>query len=643
MLGMASPAGTGSRGCGVDMAFGVAITNARLVAAIAFAATIALAFNRGGYYPTAWGWVALAAAALVCLPLLRTSVAISRLEVVLLAAFVALVGLVALSSFWGTPARGILEAERAAMYALVLGALVAGVRRSSIESLLVGAWAGIAVAAAYGLLTRLIPERFGVFDPVATIRLSEPLGYWNGLGVFAAMGILLAVGVVARGSSTAVRIAAAGSVPVLATTLYFTYSRGAWIALAIGAIAAVAADARRLQMLAAIIPLAAVAGVAPVLAHRSDALNRIGAPLADVATEGRSLGALIVVTVVLCALVGFAIVWVDRRWSPTPIVRRAFTAVLVVVALAALGIVSAREGLPHTLVSRAYHGFAEPPPAVGADISERLFSLSGTGRVPQWRVAWRDFERAPIAGSGAGSYELAWNERRPYLAKIRDAHSIYLETLSELGALGLALLLVVFGAPMLALPRARSTPIASAAFGTYVAFVAHAGVDWDWEMAGVTVVGLTCAAALLVAARGERLVVVAGPRRAVALGAVIALTAFSVVGLIGNRALADADAALRTGDLSRAADRAHDGLRWAPWSATGRRIEAETQLASGELEKARQTFRRAVDADPRNWELWFALAQVTSGPESADALAEAQRLNPLSPELRVYVRSAGGS
>ncbi len=383
--------------------------------------------------------------------------------------------------------------------------------------------------------------------------------------------------------------------------------------------------------------------MAPVLAYRADALNRIGAPLADVAAEGRSLGAIIVVTVVLCALVGLAIVWVDRRWSPTPIVRGAFTVALVVVALAAFGIVSAREGMPHTLVSRAYDGFAGPSPAVGSDISQRLFSLSGTGRVSQWRVAWRDFERAPIAGNGAGSYELAWNQLRPYPAKVRDAHSLYLETLSELGAFGLALLLVVLGAPMLALPRARSTPIASAAFGTYVAFVVHAGVDWDWEMPGVTVVGLTCASALLVAARGERLVAVAGPRRVVAMGAVITLTGFSVVGLIGNRALADADAALRTGDVTRAADRARDGLRWAPWSATGHRIEAEALLANGELEEARQSFRRAVDADPRNWELWFALAQVTSGSESADALAEAQRLNPLSSDLRAYVRSAGGS
>ena len=619
------------------------MTSARLVAAIAFAATVALAFNRGGYYPTAWGWIALAAAALLLVLLVRTSVSVSRLELLALVAFVALVGFVALSSLWGTPARGIVEAQRAAMYVLVLGALLAGVRRSSIEAVLVGTWSGITVAAGYGLLTRLLPERFGVFDPVAQIRLSEPLGYWNGLGVFLAMGALLAFGLVARGSSPAVRLAAAGSVPVLATTLYFTYSRGAWIALAIGVIAAVAADRRRLQLLAVVIPLAALSSIGPLCAYRAEALNRIGAPLADVAQEGRSLGSILLVVVLSSVCVGIALLWLERRWSPTSLVRRVFAVALALVAAAALVVVSAREGSPHTLVTRAYHGFAEPPPAVRPDVSERLFSLSGTGRVTQWRIALRDFERARITGSGAGSYEVAWNELRPYPGKVRDAHSLYLETLSELGVIGLALLLVVIGAPLLALPRARSTSTTSVAFGTYVAFVVHSGVDWDWEMPGVTVVGLTCAAALLVAARVEPLWLVFGSRRVVALGVVSALTAYSVVGLIGNQALADADTALREGDMSRAADRARDGMRWAPWSATGRRIEAETLLASGELEQARGSFRRAVDADPLNWELWFALAQVTSGPESVAALAEAQRLNPLGPELRAFVRSGGGS
>ena len=65
-----------------------------------------------------------------------------------------------------------------------------------------------------------------MFDPISGSRLSEPVGYWNALGLLAAMGTLLALGLAAR-SGPVVRCLAAGSTVVLLLTLYFTYSRGA--------------------------------------------------------------------------------------------------------------------------------------------------------------------------------------------------------------------------------------------------------------------------------------------------------------------------------------------------------------------------------------------------------------------------------
>ena len=117
---------------------------------------------------------------------------------------------------------------------------------------------------------------------------------------------------------------------------------------------------------------------------------------------------------------------------------------------------------------------------------------------------------------------------------------------------------------------------------------------------------------------------------------------FSAIGLLGNRALSDADAALRSGDVPRAAERARTALRWAPWSAQAHLLLAEAQLAQGEEASAREELRKAVAADPRDWTLWFALAQTTSGSERDAALAEAQRLNPRSPDIRAYARSVEG-
>ena len=53
-----------------------------------------------------------------------------------------------------------------------------------------------------GSLTRLFPERLGAYDSVSEYRLSEPLGYWNGgFAIFVTLGLLLALGAVARGGT----------------------------------------------------------------------------------------------------------------------------------------------------------------------------------------------------------------------------------------------------------------------------------------------------------------------------------------------------------------------------------------------------------------------------------------------------------
>ena len=193
--------------------------------------------------------------------------------------------------------------------------------------------------------------------------------------------------------------------------------------------------------------------------------------------------------------------------------------------------------------------------------------------------------------------------------------------------------LTALGIPAFAAIRARRLPVVPAAFGAYVTFIVHAGVDWDWELPAVTLVGLLCAATLLVAARGERVWFLSLNARAAVVAASLALAAFSVVGLVGNRALADGESALNAGRITRAADRARAALRWTPWSAQAHRLLAEAQLADGDIESARGNLREAVAADPQDWKLWFALAQTTSGAEGERALAEARRLNPLGPEL----------
>ena len=130
------------------------------------------------------------------------------------------------SSIWSiSVTRSMLEGERSLVY--VSGVLVALLlsRRAGGRAIVIGTWLAITAVCTYALLTRLFPKQFGVFDSLAGNRLSTPIGYWNGLGLLAAIGCLLALGLAARGG-VFVRMAAAASTVVLVLTLYFTFGRG---------------------------------------------------------------------------------------------------------------------------------------------------------------------------------------------------------------------------------------------------------------------------------------------------------------------------------------------------------------------------------------------------------------------------------
>ena len=80
-----------------------------------------------------------------------------------------------------------------------------------------------------------LPERdLATFLPGAATRLSFPLGYWNGLAIFLALGVplLLRVAVVAR--TSAVRGLALAPIPMTAAGIYLASSRGGVVAAVVG-------------------------------------------------------------------------------------------------------------------------------------------------------------------------------------------------------------------------------------------------------------------------------------------------------------------------------------------------------------------------------------------------------------------------
>jgi hypothetical protein len=613
---------------------------------VAAVAVGALAAGRGGYFPTAWGWAAVplcwAAAMALCL---RTLPQLGRLELMFFSALLVFAGWIALSALWSLqPGDTVLEVERALVYPVGVLTVLLLARRAAVAAVLGGTLCGIAAVCGYALATRLFPERLGVFDSIAGYRLSHPVTYWNALGLLAAMGVLLAFNFALR-AALPYRAVSAAALPVLLPTLYFTFSRGAWLALALGLVSAATLDPRRLQLASGLL-LLAPAAIATWLASRSAALTQLGATLPRATHAGHRLALAVIALMVLSAAVALGFASAERRLHFGGRARRMYGGGLVLVVVGAIVVALVRAGGPFDLTRRTYDSFTSSPVRVvkGTSLNKRLFSFSSNGRIGLWHIAVHDFEAHPLIGSGAGTYEGVYLLHRPTSAKVRDAHSLYVETLAELGVVGLALLVTALLVPAVGAVRMRRHPLVPIAFGAYVAFVVHAGVDWDWEVTAVTLAGLLCGTAVLLAGREEpeaTLVRFTPPRRVALFAITVAICLVSFVGLIGNAALASSRQAIVDGRWARAESQAERGIRWAPWSPSGRQYLGEAQFAQGQEHAGLADVRRAIRQDPRDWDLRWTLALLTHGEAQKQATLAALRLNPRSPELAEWIAGIG--
>jgi O-antigen ligase len=232
-----------------------------------------VALDNGGFDATSWGW-----STLLPLVIVGTALAVGQAKAPngLARAFLGLLGAFAawtwLSAAWSNDvSASVLDAERLLLYLSAVAAFLL-LDRSQATRFLLGLLAAISLVGVWALSLRAFggPGSYDVasVSADATRRLAAPLGYSNALGLLAAIGIVLAVGLAVRLR----RPFAAAPVFVLAPTLYFTYSRGAWLALAAGGIAALGLAVPRLSR-------RTMLGVAiVVICAGAIALVRVGGP-----------------------------------------------------------------------------------------------------------------------------------------------------------------------------------------------------------------------------------------------------------------------------------------------------------------------------------------------------------------------------
>ena len=214
------------------------------IALLPGALTIYLGFDGGGYFPPATG---VACGVLAIALVLRLTLAPRPLEgfglaAGLVAAAIALFGVWSLiSSSWSdAPARAVAEFDRALLY-LLMFALVATLPRTT-QTARIGPDRASPPArrssASAGLLTRVLPDVFPIAPNVLDQRLSYPITYWNGVGLLAALAIVFATHFTcSTREHPAARVTAAAVLPLLASTLFFTFSRASIVVMVVGVVA----------------------------------------------------------------------------------------------------------------------------------------------------------------------------------------------------------------------------------------------------------------------------------------------------------------------------------------------------------------------------------------------------------------------
>ena len=612
------------------------VLHSAAVSLVVFVAVAAMESASGGYFPNTWGWstAGFAWTALVALVLRRERI-FDRWSLALVGLLGAFAGWTLLSLAWAPSGAPVFEAERVLVYATGAAAVLLIARKRDVSLVLGGVLAAIAVVDVYSLGTRLFPDTLGSFDSTAQYRIDLPIGYWNGVGLVSAIAIVLAVAFAVHGGRVAGRALAAATLPVVSATLYFTFSRGSLIVLALAGLVMVALDGRRLQLLTVGCLVLAPAALVVWIGSRSASLGTLGTSVTAAAHDGRRVAVAVVIAAAGSAGIAMLVHVLGPRITVGRLGRRIYGAALGTLAVALVLVALVRVGGPVDAARKAWHSFNAPPIAVpvGTRESKRLFSFSSNGRIALWKGAAGEAGAHPWLGGGAGSYEAWWLAHRDTHLRVRDAHSLYMQTLAEVGPFGLALLVLALGVPLAAGIRARRLPLVPAALAAYVAFLVHAGADWDWQLAGVTLPAIFLGASLVVAARATN-----GPSasRAVRPLAIAAAGATAVVAffmILGNVPLTKAISAADSAHWAESARQAQKAIRWLPWSSEPWRLLGEAELAQRDRVAARAPLRKAVAKDPQSWQLWFDLAVATNGATSQAALARASRLNPLSPEI----------
>jgi hypothetical protein len=538
--------------------------------------------------------------------------------------------------------RAFAEGVRVSGYLGLFILVVLASRLGTARVWLTGLALGLAAVAAMALGSRFVPSWFPEQDlatvlPSTRTRLSYPLNYWNGLGATMALGsvLLLWLGVAAR--TRPGRSLATGAAAIPALALFLTSSRGGALALAAGIVVLVAVAAERVKLLAGALLAAVGTGALILLAVQREAFVDGETAASAAGAQGREM--LLATALVVVGLAGL-------RHVLEPLLDRVRVPRRVSVALGGAALVAVVVGIAVADPGQRIDDFKRPPStevSARGFVARHLGSTEGNGRYQFWETGIDAFASKPLIGIGAGGFEAWWAENGSLDYYIRDAHSLAVETLAELGILGFLLVVGFFvSAAVAGIARRRALPgvgLATAGgLGVLAAGAVAAAIEWTWEIPAAFAPVVVATAVLTGPALGPS--AQSGRSRygwgVAALVVGWAVVFASGVVLVSEAKVGESRDAAREGDLREAAADARGAQAVQPWAA-----EPYLQLALVEelrdLSAAERALGEALERSPDDWRLWLVAARLRtkSGdiPGAREALGRAQELNPRSPTL----------
>jgi hypothetical protein len=616
-----------------------------------------LAYDDGAYAPGTQATAGVVVWWAILLALFVAFAGVGRLGVAggwIAAALAALAAWTLASALWSSSVEAsVAEFNRTLLYLGVFLFVALVARPGSAGSWADGLALGISAIAFLALASRLFASLFSdrgfeTYLPSVQTRLSFPVGYWNGLGIFCALAVplLLRSAIVAR--SPIARGLALAPMPAIAADIYLASSRGAVATLLTGTIVFLLVSSRRWALVGAI--AVAAAGSTVTIRLLLSRHELVDGPLAGAAaqSQGKSAAWSIALACLLTAAVyALGCRYWPARLIPSPGLGRVAGIAAVVLAV---GLVLAAHPVSRVEAFKQhpqqYQGSQE-----GGFVRAHLLSGNGSGRWQFWTAALDEWRTRPWTGRGAGSYEAWWSAHGTVATFVKDAHSLYLETLAELGVLGLALLLallvggVAVGSARLKRNQGPTRVTNAALLAVVAAYAVGAGIDWMWELTVVSIVTFICLALLVGGATSEpgaepghrpRL---HGRRRRVGV-AVISIAAVLAVASEGNQLLAQAkieasQSALARQDLDAAFSDAVDARDLQPWAATPYLQLAFVAEEQGQLLTASEAIAKATERAPDDWRLWLIRfrIEIKRGKikSAVQALHRAGSLNPRSP------------